>query len=73
MVTHLAQVAAFADTHLKVTKAADASVTESDVHLLSAEEREIELARMLSGLADSSNARANAAELMSLAKQGSGD
>lgn len=73
VVTHLAQVAAFADFHLKVTKAADASVTESDVQLLGTEEREIELARMLSGLAESSSARANAAELMSLAKQGSGD
>jgi DNA repair protein RecN (Recombination protein N) len=70
VVTHLAQVAAFADVHLRVTKAADASVTESDVQNLDQAAREVELARMLSGLAESENARANAAELMSLAKQG---
>ena len=68
VVTHLAQVAAFADNHLTVSKSTDANVTESDVRALDHDLRLAELARMLSGLADSAAARDNAAELMSLAK-----
>ncbi len=68
VVTHLAQVAAFGDNHLTVSKSTDANVTESDVVRLDGQARLGELARMLSGLSDSSAARDNAAELMSLAK-----
>jgi DNA repair protein RecN (Recombination protein N) len=68
VVTHLAQVAAFGDNHLTVSKSTDANVTESDVVSLEGDGRLAELARMLSGLADSAAARDNAAELMSLAK-----
>lgn len=68
VITHLAQVAAFADNHQRVLKTQNGDITESDVAALVGEDREAELARMLSGLADSSTARQHAAELMSLAK-----
>ncbi len=68
VITHLAQVAAFADNHQRVLKTQTGDITESDVSALVGHDREAELARMLSGLADSSTARQHAAELMSLAK-----
>lgn len=68
VVTHLAQVAAFADHHLRVLKSSAGDVTESDVETLLGEAREAELARMLSGLSGSITAREHAIELMSLAK-----
>ncbi|MFM1973801.1 MAG: hypothetical protein RLZZ345_885 [Actinomycetota bacterium] len=68
VITHLAQVAAFADNHQRVLKTQNGDITESDVASLVGHDREAELARMLSGLADSSTARQHAAELMSLAK-----
>ena len=71
VVTHLAQVAAFADNHLRVLKSNAGDVTESDVETLAGEAREAELARMLSGLSGSATAREHAIELMSLAKASS--
>lgn len=62
VVTHLPQVAAFADQHILVTKSSDSSV--SDVKVLTDEERVVELARMLAGHEDSSAAREHARELM---------
>ncbi|MFC0580788.1 DNA repair protein RecN [Micrococcoides hystricis] len=66
VVTHLPQVAAFADHHIRVLKATDtqAAVTSSDVGPLNAEERVLELARMLSGHQDSSSAQEHARELL---------
>lgn len=67
VVTHLAQVAAFADQHLVVTKShADGVdvVTASDVRAVDGEHRVSELARMLSGQEDSATARQHAAELL---------
>lgn len=69
VVTHLAQVAAFADSHIRVLKSSEAHVTTSDVALLDETERVLELARMLSGLEDSNLARAHARELLTLASQ----
>ncbi|GAA0288540.1 DNA repair protein RecN [Kineococcus aurantiacus] len=63
VVTHLAQVAAFADTHLTVVKTDDGSVTESGVVALDDEGRVSELARMLSGRG-SGTERAHAEELL---------
>jgi DNA repair protein RecN (Recombination protein N) len=63
VVTHLAQVAAFADSHLTVVKTDDGSVTESGVVRLEDEGRIDELARMLSGRG-SGTARAHAEELL---------
>lgn len=67
VVTHLAQVAAFADRHLVVTKDSDGSVTESSVRNVDGAERVRELSRMLAGLADSEAAGVHAGELLELA------
>ncbi|MDL9981473.1 DNA repair protein RecN [Microbacterium sp. ASV49] len=66
-VTHLAQVAAFADNHLSVVKANDGSVTASSVRRLAGTDRDAEMARLLSGLADSETALQHARELIELA------
>ena len=64
VVTHLAQVAAFADHHIVVDKpAAQSGVTRSDVRVVDGDERIGELARMLAG-SDSVTAREHAAELL---------
>lgn len=68
VITHLAQVAAFADNHQRVMKTQNGDITESDVASLAGEDRAAELARMLSGLSDSVSARQHAAELMLLAR-----
>jgi DNA repair protein RecN (Recombination protein N) len=68
VVTHLAQVAAFADQHLAIIKTSDAMFTASDVRVLDESARAEELARMLSGLSDSETARSHALELVKLAK-----
>lgn len=73
VVTHLAQVAAYADQHLVVTKSSDASgdvVTQSGVRVVTAEDRVTELARMLSGQEGSDAARTHAAELLDAADMG---
>lgn len=67
VVTHLAQVAAFAGTHLTIVKSASGGVTASDVREVTGPERAAELARMLSGLADSESGLAHARELLELA------
>lgn len=66
VVTHLAQVAAFADNHLTVVKENDGSVTASSVRRLEGSEREAEMARLLSGLTDSASALSHARELLEL-------
>jgi DNA repair protein RecN (Recombination protein N) len=67
VVTHLPQVAAYADRHLIVVKADDGQVTESGVRSLDEEARVAELARMLAGHEDSDTARAHARELRAAA------
>ncbi|MFL6094644.1 MAG: DNA repair protein RecN [Blastococcus sp.] len=69
VVTHLAQVAAFADTHIVVDKSPDAGagVTATDIRAVEGEDRVRELARMLSGLADSDTGQAHARELLAVA------
>ncbi|MEU4574172.1 DNA repair protein RecN [Nonomuraea sp. ATR24] len=67
VVTHLPQVAAFADQHLVVEKASDGSVVRSGVVTLNHEGRVRELSRMLAGLEDSELGRAHAEELLGLA------
>lgn len=71
VVTHLAQVAAFADHQLRVMKNSSDNVAETDVVVLNQDQRLEELARMLSGLSGSASAREHAAELMSMAKTSS--
>jgi DNA repair protein RecN (Recombination protein N) len=67
VVTHLPQVAAFADRHLLVAKADDGRVTRTGVTALEGEERVRELSRMLAGQEDSASARAHAEELLAAA------
>lgn len=63
VVTHLAQVAAYAQTHIRVEKGSQAGITQSSITAVQASEREKELARMLSG-SESVTAQAHAAELL---------
>jgi DNA repair protein RecN (Recombination protein N) len=67
VVTHLPQVAAFADNHLVVAKSSDGSVTSTSVIRLEHEARVRELSRMLAGLEDSEFGQAHAAELLAMA------
>ncbi|MDX6199969.1 MAG: repair protein RecN [Actinomycetota bacterium] len=75
VVTHLPQVAAFADRHLQVLKATEGqaagSVTSSGVVALDGEARVAELSRMLAGL-DSGLARGHAEELLAAAAEAKG-
>jgi DNA repair protein RecN (Recombination protein N) len=67
VVTHLPQVAAFADRHLQVVKSEDGRITRSGVVTLDDEGRVQELSRMLAGLEGSATARAHAEELLATA------
>ncbi len=69
VVTHLPQVAAYADAHVVVDKADSdgALVTRSDVRALDDAGRVVELARMLAGQDDSELGRAHAEELLATA------
>jgi DNA repair protein RecN (Recombination protein N) len=65
VVTHLPQVAAYADRHLVVDKATyTTGLTRSGVRELDRDTRVAELARMLAGLGDSDTGRAHAEELL---------
>lgn len=68
VVTHLAQVAAFADAHLVVEKQQGDDSTVSELRMVDGEQRLVELARMLSGRPDSSSARDHASELLEQAQ-----
>lgn len=63
-VTHLATIAAQADQQYKVDKQVSAGRTSTSLRLLSRQEREVEIARMLSGSAESEVSRTHAAELL---------
>ena len=72
VVTHLPQVAAWADQHFAILKSSTESVTSSDIKLLTSEERVSEIARMMTGLSDSSSAQEHAGELLDLVKMEKG-
>jgi DNA repair protein RecN (Recombination protein N) len=69
VVTHLPQVAAFADRHLVVAKDTSGAITTSGVRVVEETERSRELARMLAGLPDSDLGIAHAEELLSVAQR----
>jgi DNA repair protein RecN (Recombination protein N) len=69
VVTHLPQVAAFADRHVVVAKSSDGSITTSGLEVLDDEGRVRELSRMLAGLEASETAMAHAQELLEVAQQ----
>ncbi len=66
VVTHLAQVAAWADSHFVVTKSVDGTVSQSGVSEVSGDARVAEIARMLAGLEESRSAQEHATELLAL-------
>jgi DNA repair protein RecN (Recombination protein N) len=68
VVTHLAQVAAYADRHLVVDKQRSKTATHSRVRTLPEADRIGELARMLAGLDDTDTGRAHAEELLETAR-----
>jgi DNA repair protein RecN (Recombination protein N) len=68
VVTHLPQVAAFANRHLRVLKSSTTEFTATDVVRLEGEQVVEELARMLSGLSESESGRSHAKELLDLAQ-----
>lgn len=69
VVTHLPQVAAYANTHLHVSKDVSDEAVTSGVGNLTDEQRIEELARMMAGLDDSDTGRAHAAELFKRAQR----
>jgi len=73
VVTHLAQVAAFADRHLVVAKADDGQITTSGVRAVDDEDRAAELARMMAGLETTAASRAHAEELLAEAGRSRAD
>ncbi len=72
VVTHLPQVAAFADQHVVVEKSTDGSITSSGLTVLDDAARERELSRMMAGLEESDTALAHARELLAAARDGRG-
>ena len=64
VVTHLAQVAASADSHVRVTKSTGRTRTTTSVAVLDPEDRVVEISRMLSGSPDSDTAHEHARELL---------
>jgi DNA repair protein RecN (Recombination protein N) len=66
VVTHLAQVAAFADAQVAVTKEERDGRTVAAARVVEAEDRLVEVSRMLSGQRDSATARRHAEELLGL-------
>jgi DNA repair protein RecN (Recombination protein N) len=69
VVTHLPQVAAFADQHVGVVKSHEGTVTTSGLTTLDDSGRVRELSRMLAGLEDSETALAHAEELLATAQE----
>jgi DNA repair protein RecN (Recombination protein N) len=67
VVTHLPQVAAFADRHIVVDKRAMGGVIGADVRTVHDRDRVVELARMLAGMDSTETGRAHAEELLAVA------
>jgi DNA repair protein RecN (Recombination protein N) len=68
VITHLPQVAAFADAHVRVVKTAERGKTRVTIEALDEAERAAELARMLAGANPSAEAKAHAAEMLRRAR-----
>lgn len=73
VVTHLPQVAAFADRHLVVRKTTEGGRTVAGVSAAEGADRVVEVSRMLSGSPESATARKHAEELLDLAAIGAAD
>ena len=73
VVTHLPQVAAFADQQVVVSKTDDGDSVSSTLELVDGDARIRELARMLAGQPDSAAGQQHAAELLAMAEQDRSD
>ena len=73
VVTHLAQVATWADNHLVVTKSESGSVTQSNIIEVTGNERRKEIARLLSGQDESISAQEHAGELLDMVAKASAE
>ena len=73
VVTHLAQVATWADNHLVVTKSDSGSVTQSNSIEVTGTERRKEIARLLSGQDESISAQEHAGELLDMVAKASAE
>ena len=73
VVTHLAQVATWADNHLVVTKSESGSVTQSNIIEVTGSERRKEIARLLSGQDESISAQEHAGELLDMVAKASAE
>ncbi len=69
VVTHLPQVAAFADQQIRIRKSIDGQTTRTDLETIEQAERAGEIARMLSGHSNSEVAISHAVELLSIARR----
>lgn len=69
VVTHLPQVAVFADNHLRVVKRSSEEFISTDVTVLNEQERINEITRMLSGLDSSETGQAHAKEMLAIASE----
>ena len=67
-ITHLAQIAAYGDTHFRVEKGADKGRVRTVVRRLDVKERREEVARMLGGAKVTDKARAHAEEMLKAAR-----
>jgi len=69
LITHLPQIASFAEKHYKVTKTVKKGVTHVHYALLEGEERVRELAQMMSGLRETEISRTHAEEMLRTASR----
>lgn len=67
-ITHLPQIAVYADHHFQVRKSVIENRTQTQVKLLSSQEQTEEVARMLGGIRITKHTRAAAREMLKLAK-----
>ena len=63
-ITHLASIAVYADNQIKIEKAVAGGITSSNVHVVKGEERVAEIARMLSGDADTEQSLGHARAML---------
>ena len=68
LITHLPQIASFADTHFKISKSVKAGRALTNVELLDKDERIKEIAKMMSGEHESKISITHAQEMLSKAK-----
>ncbi len=64
-ITHLASIAVYADNQIKIEKSVSGEITSSNVYMIEGEERVKEIARMLSGDADTEQSLQHARTLLS--------